>query len=304
MRRKLSMWGVILGSGLVLAVALGVVTAPRWRSQSSSEILQIVSPVDGTVVTPGQDLQVVVSARRGSSFDAVAIIGEELGITEPGPGSPYTFTIRIPTHLASGPRQITAVGARAAGEAVFSSPVTVDIERNGSLSALDVNIGYLSFAFAGEQFPLRVTGTFGDGSTVNLTASTRTSYSVDDPAVATVDRGGMVTAVGSGFTGTTRIHVHYGNMSAGLKVVVPRTMAGDLNGDGNVSQDDVNEILTFLDWPATGPFDARDLNHDGTIDIQDARACAALCTNPPCAVPDQIPGPPVPRHPPDAPPGR
>ncbi len=47
--------------------------------------------------------------------------------------------------------------------------------------------------------------------------------------------------------------------------------SGDLDHNGTITQNDLNQILTARNTPATGPNDPRDLNHDGQIDILDAR---------------------------------
>lgn len=58
---------------------------------------------------------------------------------------------------------------------------------------------------------------------------------------------------------------------------------GDLNGDGVVDQKDLNLILHALNQPAAKPFDPRDLNYDGVINVLDARKLILLCTHPRCA---------------------
>ena len=59
---------------------------------------------------------------------------------------------------------------------------------------------------------------------------------------------------------------------------------GDLDGDGDVNQNDLNIILAALNTPATGPGDPRDLDGDGMITALDARKLIALCTRPRCAL--------------------
>ncbi len=85
-----------------------------------------------------------------------------------------------------------------------------------------------------------------------------------------------MTGVGAG---NTNVVVSYGAQSVSIPVSVPRTIPGDLNGDGEVDQDDLNIILDALNTPAVGPFDARDLNKDGVIDMLDAKQLVSLCTS-------------------------
>lgn len=57
---------------------------------------------------------------------------------------------------------------------------------------------------------------------------------------------------------------------------------GDLDGDRDVDQDDLNIVLVARNQPA-GPNDPRDLNRDGIINALDARQLVTLCTRPGCA---------------------
>ena len=54
-------------------------------------------------------------------------------------------------------------------------------------------------------------------------------------------------------------------------VTVTIYQSGDLDHNGSVNQTDLNPILNARNTPAADPKDPRDLNHDGHIDILDAR---------------------------------
>src|SRR5439155_383069 len=77
--------------------------------------------------------------------------------------------------------------------------------------------------------------------------------------------------------GNMDVLVRYGSQMADIAVTVPKFMRGDLNGDGQVDQADMNILLDALNTPANRPVDARDLDGDGRIDISDARILATLC---------------------------
>ena len=62
-----------------------------------------------------------------------------------------------------------------------------------------------------------------------------------------------------------------------LKLVI------DLDGDGDVDKQDV-QIVTAARGVAASPFDQRDVNGDGIINANDARALTLQCTRPGCAV--------------------
>lgn len=62
------------------------------------------------------------------------------------------------------------------------------------------------------------------------------------------------------------------------------TVIGDIDGDKDVNQLDINLVNAAKNKPASGPTDPRDLDHNGTINLLDARKQTLLCTRPRCAV--------------------
>lgn len=61
----------------------------------------------------------------------------------------------------------------------------------------------------------------------------------------------------------------------------PRTC--DLDNDADVDNADINLIMNLRNTTAA-PGDPRDINHDGLININDARACVVQCTRALCAM--------------------
>jgi predicted extracellular nuclease len=60
-------------------------------------------------------------------------------------------------------------------------------------------------------------------------------------------------------------------------------LAGDVDGDGDIDRNDVALIVAARNTSTGNPFDPRDLNRDGRIDVLDARLAAIRCTRSGCA---------------------
>ena len=175
--------------------------------------MQIVSPVSGTVVNAGSALAVTVQAFP-SAFQSVSIVGDgpfalSTGVAAP----PYQYSYPIPADFALGRYRFKAAGATASSETVYSDPIEVDIERPDDVRKLQSEWQSLSFG-AQADAPLQIWGIFRDGSKIDVTRSTRTTYTSDRPAVAVVSGEGGVSAVS---IGKAKITVKYGDKT----VVVP-----------------------------------------------------------------------------------
>ncbi len=180
---------------LVSLAALALLAgAVRLHAQPS---LQITSPADGTVVSPGQSVTVTVSA--SGTFLLVALVGEDpLGFSQGLSAPPYNFTLTIPSNIPPDKYAVTAAGAYAQGESVTSLPILLVVEPTTIPQSYRTEPETLTNLWVGVKAHLRVIGRFADGSTANVTYSTRTTYSTSDPGVATVDSSGVVTAVAPG----------------------------------------------------------------------------------------------------------
>ncbi len=269
----LTRWSVrFVGAASLLAATIG--------GAQGATPLAITSPGNGTVVMSGQALPVTVIVRSGTYPSGMVVIAQNpLGAAGPVTGSPATFYLTPPANTPPGTYSITAVAANASGVIVTSASVTVDVERVDTAAAISVQPMTANLRFVGDTLPLSVTGTFTGGMLVDMTQSSKLTITSENPNVATVQNG-LITATGAG---QTHIDVQYGPNLVKVAVTVPTSIRGDLDGDGSVDKDDLNIILAALNTRATGPHDARDLNHDGVINALDARILVTLCTKPGCA---------------------
>lgn len=67
------------------------------------------------------------------------------------------------------------------------------------------------------------------------------------------------------------------------QIVRAATIAGDIDGDGDVDRDDVSIIFMARNQASSGNGDPRDIDRDGKITVLDARKTTLLCTRPSCA---------------------
>jgi hypothetical protein len=182
--------------------------------------LRITSPKDGAVVHPGQSLIVTVDGSPAGAFQQVIIAARDpIGGSRPLMAPPYQFTIQIPSRISPGRYALTADGMTAPGQGATSDPISIVVERADTPLSLRVEPSLLRMS-AGQKGYLRVVGVFGDGTTSDLTKSSRTVYISDKVGVATVQAQGIVTAVASG---SAKIIITNGN----AKFDVPVTVAGN-----------------------------------------------------------------------------
>jgi Bacterial Ig domain/IPT/TIG domain len=180
-----------------------------------AQTLQITSPVDGAVVRPGQTLTISVSASPPSAFQSMIIIGQgPLGYSQILTGPPYQFSLQVPADISPRRYRITADGVTAPGQGASSPSVTLSVERADSPVSLKTEPSVLQFRMVGDLCPLHVIGSYADGTETDITESLSTTYASNDPAIATVNSFGVVTAMAPG---TTRIVV---NGSYSLPVTV------------------------------------------------------------------------------------
>ena len=61
------------------------------------------------------------------------------------------------------------------------------------------------------------------------------------------------------------------------------TLAGDVDGDGDVDRDDAQLVFVARNQSASGDADPRDMDRDGRVTVLDARKVSLACTRPSCA---------------------
>jgi hypothetical protein len=172
-------------------------------------------------------LTVTVKA-DSSAVQGVSVIGQSPLSSAPlETATPYQFIIDVPRDITSGTYTLTALAIPRSGTGFILSETTIDIERSDRPRKIgSEGGGGLFLARIGATDYLLITGVFADGSRVILSRSKLIRYSSDNPAVATVDQAGQVTAVA---LGTANIAVTYGNEAIGRIVIkVPVNVSSSL----------------------------------------------------------------------------
>ena len=107
--------------------------------------------------------------------------------------------LRIRRQIQPGIYRLTAMG-RVSGGDVESEGVTIDVEKSEETVRIWMEPSAIQFEHLGDHIPVRVLGTFADGSQEELTKSSKTVFTSADPRIATVTADGVLTSVGHGRT--------------------------------------------------------------------------------------------------------
>src|SRR5260370_3698673 len=213
--------GRLICSGIAVASVTLMAFSLALAGQTQPA-LQITSPADGTVVTPGQTITVSVTSPNNTAFKQVFVIGEQpLPASTIASSVPAQFSILIPQATRPGKYLITAWGGTTANQVQGSSPVTIDVERADLPTSLNANRVRVSFQSQGQKVPLQISGTFADGSVADLTVSSNMAYTSSNASIATVDNNGVVTAIA---TGNASITATYGQGAQGVRGSVAVTV--------------------------------------------------------------------------------
>ena len=245
--------------------------------------LAITAPAPGTEVTAGAAVTVRVEGAAGFTPERI-LVGLGSASVEAA-AAVFNGPVTVPDGVV-GDIRIAALGLDAAGRIASAAPVLVRVEAPAALTGLAVPDEPLALSAAAPSAALRVTGRFTDDVERDVTSgSAGTTYTSTDPAVATVDAGGTVTAVAAG---QALIEVRNGDAVAVAEVAVVSTPA-DSDGDGTVGLSDFLELRACWTGPGEDPefepssnacIDTFDADTDGDLDRPDYDAFLMRYTGP------------------------
>ena len=156
-------------------------------------------------------------AASGGDFQEMMLIGEDpIGFAQVLSAPPWQFTIQLPSDISPGRYALRVNGDTGVGDDITSSPISIDVERSDAPAGISVSLPAMDLRVGDTGYP-RVSATYSDGSTLDVTESGQVSYQSDTPGVATVINDGRVTAVGPG---SANISINYGDISIQVPVTV------------------------------------------------------------------------------------
>jgi hypothetical protein len=202
-----------------IAIAILLLTLPRLGlAQASSSVLQITAPANGTIVSPGQKVTVIVSSPTDLALKGVVVLGEPIGFSNVATSLPAHFSLTIPSRTSCRQYKLVAIGTTLSGQELSSNQVLIDVEPSGLPVSLSPLMPAVEFDNLGETFPVKISGNFSDGSVLDVTESSNLVYSSSNNDVVTVDNFGMLTARG---VGAASVIANYGGKR---RVSIPVTI--------------------------------------------------------------------------------
>jgi hypothetical protein len=173
-------------------------SAAQSPAQPQSSALVSLTPGPGTIVSPGQQIDLGLAITGGNPVDgAILTLNGDLLVAY-GPG-PFTFSYKVPANRA-GLIAIDA-GTFGPGPENYGASTSLLAQRGDAPTTIQASPGILNLGAIGQQARVVVTGSFADGSLVNLSspgAGTVYSLSSGGTAVAMVGVDGLVEARGAG----------------------------------------------------------------------------------------------------------
>jgi len=170
---------------IVFMMFLGVIA----ESEANQGQLTIVTPLDGSAVSPGSRIQVEVRLAEGvRPLTGVMVSFPGGGEVDKTP--PFEFSIEVARDQPPGEFPLTALARLP--DSMLTSKVTLTVSAGGELVSIRVDPSSVSIddtdppVFYLSQQPLRVEGVFDDGVTRDLTLTKGTRLESRDPSIAAI----------------------------------------------------------------------------------------------------------------------
>jgi hypothetical protein len=267
---------------LMSCAAVAVIGEVLLRAQQQM-LFTVTSPAEGQVFRPGDSIEVRIDPSPAVTLEWISI-WSPLGFVGSSDAS-QPISLKAPDKLGSlkmliiGGPNVDEVGSQAVERTIVIESDSVD-----SITVSPIGTELVAPGTGGPfgkltQERIFVTGYIG-GQVVDMSRSSTVTFASTNTRVATVDAAGLVRSVAPGLAEVVATH---GTAKAVTQVLVNVfELQGDLDGDSDVDQADINLIVAARNSQATGAGDPRDTTNDGMIDALDSRALVNLCSRPRC----------------------
>jgi len=250
----------------MMPVAIEMAAFPAIGYDIAAVDLVISAPADGTSVSPGESVTIVVDdPNTPSAVSSVLLVGDGIAVADDA--APFEIDITVPIDLV-GELTLSAIGSDGGGGFIGSNSIRLNVVSDAVLLDLKVLPQDPILLSLGEQRSFVVIGTYDDGEQRDITdPSTGTVYASADPTVATVDADGVVTSIGAG---VTTVIARNGERQDSISVTVfqpnaaPSADAGSgrtvrlgslvmLDGTASIDPDGIDVQLTYSWLQTAGP---------------------------------------------------
>ena len=220
---------------MIAGAAYTLILAPATPVWGQEPGVEIISPADGSIVSPCQVLQMEVQPVGGFVVKAILLASPFDGRTFSAP--PFVVDVSVPIE-AAGSFNLVALARGTSGH-LASDTISLIVQQVADLELLSVTPSRYHFARFGSTSLIFVTGTYSDGVGREIAdAALGTSYASNDTSVVTVSPDGIMTAQGPGAAVVT---VSNSDVSAQVEVTVGFDPGFDFCGDGLINDTPVEE---------------------------------------------------------------
>jgi|GEM_PF-1409988 len=249
-------------------------------SSGDSRVFSVVDQIRPTVSITAPAGGATVSGAITVTADAsdnIGVVSVKLFVdgNERGEDStpPFTFTLDTTT-LTNGNHALTAEAADAAGNRAISDAVTITVRNNRAPVIADIAAVTMD-AGSSRNIPLTISDADGDPLTVTVTGAAFASIIRDSSTGAFTLR----LEPGAGASGTFILTIRVSDGKATVEKTVqvtvnarPAVKLGDINGDGQITVQDLIALIQHLAGAVTLTGDAAiaaDVDKNGSITVQD-----------------------------------
>jgi len=233
----------------------------------------ISQPSDGVVYDQGQVVTFEVNLVNPESYDQIIIL-LSTGFAVEIPANSLSANYKLPSNATGNIRAKAIATGPTTGEFIETSEIEISIRTPELNDGIVFSPKLRELLYVGEALFFDVYENTESKFPTNLTNEPNMSYELNGSSLEFI-RPGVVVAKTSGMT---TVSASIGNAEAQMEVSVFNTIKGDFDGDSEISQRDVLILAAETGREIYVANDARDINQDGVISLEDAIELSESCT--------------------------